>query len=172
VFWLRRPPYARWFVAAALVAAAAAIDLRDAPTQPHPYLTVAVAAGETIDDGLVEWRDVPAGVLPEVDLTTSIAARNLIAGEPLVPSDLSATTAIPTDWWAVPLPIPGNPAPGTAVRIVLTDTSTTIEGVVVAAAPQDGFAAQSTGLTAVPGKQAAAVAAAAIEQRMVVLVAP
>ncbi len=172
MFWLRRPPYARWFVAAALVAAAAAIDLRDDPTRPHPYLTVAVAAGETIDDGLLEWRDVPAGVLPDVDPTSSIAAHDLIAGEPLVPGDLTTRMAIPNDWWAVPLPIPGNPAPGTAVRIVLIDTSTTVEGVVVAAATQDGFASRSTGLAAVPGEQAAAVAAATIDQRLVVLVAP
>ncbi len=172
MFWLRRPPYARWFVAAALVTAAAVIDLSDAPTRPHPYLAVAITAGETIGEDLLEWRDVPTGVLPDVDLTTSIAARDLSPGEPLVPGDLTNGTAIPEDWWAVPLPIPGNPAPGTAVRIVLTDTSTTVEGVVVAAATQDGFVSQPTGLTAVPGELAAAVAAAAIDQRFVVLVAP
>ena len=58
------------------------------------------------------------------------------------------------------------------MRIVLTNTSTTVEGVVVSAATQDGFAYQNTGLAAVPGEYAAAVAAAAIDQRLVVLLAP
>jgi hypothetical protein len=169
---MRRTPYARWLAAVALVATAAVIDLRGAPTQAHPYLTASVAAGETVEDNSLQWRDVPAGVLPEIDLTNSVAARDLDAGQPLLPGDLAAPPTIPSGWWAVPLPIPGNPAPGTAVRVVLTDTSTTIDGVVVAGAVQDGFTPQAKGLAAIPGEHAAAVAAAAIDQHLVVLVAP
>jgi hypothetical protein len=172
VFWLRRPPYARWLAALVVVAAAAVIDLGGAPTRPHPYLTAPVAAGETIDANQLQWRDIPVGVLPSVDLEMVVAAQNLGAGEPLLPSCLTDPTAIPPDWWAVPVPIPGNPAPGTSVRIVLTDTLAGVEGIVVTAATQDGFALESTGLAAVPGEHADAVAAAAIDQRLVVLVAP
>jgi hypothetical protein len=172
VFWLRRPPYARWLAALALVAAAAAIDLSDGRTQPHPYLTADVAAGETVDESLLHWRDIPSGILPDIDLAPSVAARDLVAGEPILPGDLTPGPAIPSDWWAVPLPIPGNPAPGSPVWIVLTDTATTVEGVVVAAAEPDTFAAQTTGLAAVPGEHAAAVAAAAIDQSVVVLLGP
>ncbi len=172
MFWLRRPPYARWFAAVVVIAAAAAIDLSDAPTRPHPYLTAPVSTGQTIGESLLEWREVPDGVLPHVDIDAVVAARDLGAGEPLLPSGVTTPPTIPQDWWAVPLPIPGDPAPGTAVRIVLTNTSTTVEGVVVSAATQDGFAYQNTGLAAVPGEYAAAVAAAAIDQRLVVLLAP
>jgi hypothetical protein len=169
---MRRPPYARWLAAVALVAAAAVIDLRGTPTQRHPYVTAAVAAGETIDDSVLQWRDLPAGVLPEIDLTNPVAARDLGAGEALLPGDLAAPPAVPSGWWAIPLPMPGDPAPGTAVRIVLTDTSTTIDGVVVAGPVHNGFNPRAEGLAAIPGEHAAAVAAAAIDQHLVVLIAP
>ena len=169
---MRRPPYARWFAAVAVLAVAAAIDLSDAPTRSHPYLTAPATMGQTLDESLLEWREVPEGVLPHVDIDAVVATRDLSAGEPLLPSGVTTPPTIPPDWWAVPLPIPGNPAPGTAVRIVLTDTSATVEGVVVSAAFQDGFTYQHTGLAAVPGEHADAVAAAAIDQRLVVLLAP
>jgi len=172
VFWLRRPPYARWLVAVGLVAAAAFIDLADPPTEPHPYVVDAVAIGDRVEPSDLEWRDVPVGLLPPADIEGSVATRQLQANTPLLPGDLAGRPVIPADWWVVPLPIPGESVPGTTIRIVLTDTATTVDGIAVAAGPKDPLSSQATGLAAVPAGSAAAVASAAANQRVVVLISP
>jgi hypothetical protein len=169
---MRRPPYARWLVAVGLVAIAAFVDLVGPPTHAHPYVVAAIASGASVATSDLEWRDVPAGVLPPVDLSGSVATRDLEPGTPLLPGDLAERSAIPAGWWVVPLPIPGDPVPGTAIRVVLTETSTTVDGIVVAAGTEDLFSSQPTGLAAVPAGSAAAVAAAAVNQQVVVLLSP
>jgi hypothetical protein len=181
VYWFRRPPYLRWGAGALLIALALVGEFRAAPTVSYPFAAGPVPAGRAITDEIVEWRSVPAGLLPVAELDDRVTARAVGAGDPLVPSLLvGRQAAVPDGWWALPIGLPGRALPGDGVQLVLVPVDPvalpiTVPGMVVEAATSsdDPFSLVGPiGLVAVPGDHAAAVAQAAGEGRVVVALAP
>ena len=169
MFWLTRPPYWRWLAAAALVAGAAYMDLSGPPTERYPFVAEAARAGEPV---LVEWRDVPRGVLPRYGDVSGVAGRALDAGTPIVNGLLSSASAVPSDWWAIAVELPSSAVAGSDVMITTRSRDLEAIGIVVTPATEGGFGSLSTGLVAFPPDRAAAVATALAERRATVLVRP
>ncbi len=113
---------------------------------------------------------LPAGAIPPVSLDGMVASHQILAGEPISASDLRQPIAVPDGWWALALEVPTALVPGTATRLVLGDGAV-VPGIVVASDESDSFGAP-TALIAVPGEDAAAVAASATARQVVVLTAP
>lgn len=173
VFWMRRPPYLRWLAAAAVLVVALALELSGRQSIQHPFAVHDIAAGATITHGDVEWRPVPAHLLPMPDLTNPVAAHDVAKGEPLRPSDVAPGSLVPPGWWSLPLVLPPSAVPGVAVRIVvLGDPTATVEGIVVAASESDAFSMADAGLVAVPESHANLIAGAAAEDRIMILLRP
>ena len=166
MYWLRRPPYARWILAALVVCSGLYLDLRPTAVATYPFAARTVASGEPIASQ-IEWRKIPKGVLPEWHgEVTGFAATEIAAGTPLVPS-LATDIEIPEDWWAVSLPLPYAVAPGRRVRIAID--SAIVEGVLVGDITDTGF--QLRGSVAFPAAAAALVAsAAAADDALVVMI--
>lgn len=167
--WLLRPPYLRYVAAAALIVGALWLDLRPSPDVDHPFLAADVPAGAPIEARDIDWRSVPANILPVVE-PDGIAAADIPAGTPLVPALLTTAPAIPTGWFALEIPVPDLATPGTSVRIVV-DAQSWIDGVVIALADGSGdFLSQGrNALVAIPGDAVAAVADAAGRGQVTVL---
>lgn len=163
---MSRPPYLRWATAGLVIVLALYTELAPDPTVPHPFAAVAIPAGSEVTDAEVTWRDVPSGLLPPVSLPL-VTGRPLAVDEPVLPSAAAAGPAVPEGWWAIELPVPTGTALGVEVRIVVGDL--VVPGIVVGAPENDGFS-EALALVAVPGEEAAAVAAAASESRAVVMV--
>jgi len=169
VLWLERPPLLRWLAGAVVVAVAAWSELSPPPTAEVPYLAVDVPAGTRIGREHLSYREVPAGVVPDVGLDGKVAATDLRAGDPLVPS-LLAETAVPDGWLLIDAPVPDHAPPGTpAVGIVLRGDAAPLEipALVVARGSEDAFG-DSQGTIAVPADVFADAAAAVAEGRLVV----
>lgn len=170
---MQRPPYLRWAAAALLLLAALLWDLRSVPTTMHPFLTSAVAEGEVIPADGVEWRRVPEGLLPVADPAQGIAATDLDAGDPIVPSSLTTAPEVPNDWWLVPVAIGQHARPGDAVLLVIVDPPTSVPGTVVTAQSGDRYSTDfRPAAVAVPGDAAPLVAAAAQQGMVVAAVRP
>ena len=173
MFWFRRPPYLRWLGAAVLIGAGLVAEFRPTAMVVHPFATDAVEPGMQLEG--VDWREIPAGILPPPpELTNMVARRRLAAGEPLLAGAVSpAEVGGPRGWWALSMEVPALVAPGTAARVIVSDPPLAVDAVVLAAAAADPFStARPTALVAVPPEQAAPVAAAAAAGRATVLVAP
>ena len=156
-------------------------EFRTAPTVSYPFAAGTLPAGQAITNEVLEWRPVPAGLLPAPELDDRVTARAVGAGEPLVPSLLvSRQAAVPDGWWALPIGLPGRALPGDQVQLVLVPIDPVappimVPGTVVepATSSDDPFSmAGPTGLVAVPGDHAAEVAQAVGEGRAVVALAP
>ena len=169
MFWLTRPPYLRWAAAAAVVLAALLWDLRDEAEAPYPFAVSAIAAGTPITESMVEWRNLPEGALAFPDLSDPVAARDLPAGEPIVPSAVSGAPIVPDGWWSVPVPLSQGAVPGSQVRLIDALSGLEVDGFVVAAGSDDLMSVDTSGLVAVPPDAAAAIAIAAAEGSLVVL---
>ena len=172
MFWLTRPPYLRWAAAAAVVLAALLWDLRDESETPYPFAASEIAAGSSITESMVEWRNLPNGVMALPDLSAPVAARDLTAGEPIVPSAVSGATIVPDGWWSVPVPLSPGAVPGSQVRLIDTVSGLETDGFVVAAGTDDLLSIDTSGLVAVPPDAAAGIAIAADQGTLVVLLAP
>lgn len=171
MFWLTRPPYLRWAAAAALVLVALVWDLHGRGGVPYPFAATAIEAGAVIGEDDVEWRTAPQGLLTVPDLSAPIAARPIGAGEPILPSALDAEAGVPEGWWAVPVALPATAAVGAAVRLIAPG-GTQSDGIVVAVGSSELLSFSDAGLVAVPPEHAAAMAAAAIDGTLIVLIAP
>lgn len=173
MYWLPRPPYLRWAGAALLLVGALAWDLRAPALEVRPFAARALAAGEPIDAAAVEWREVPAGLLPSPDLTAAVAAMDLAAGDPLLPALLGTRVAIPDGWWEIPAAIGTHAAAGDAVMLVITDPPSTVEGLVVSPQQGDAYSLDyRPAVVAVPAEAAGLVASAAAAGSLVAAVAP
>jgi len=172
VFWLRRPPYVRWAAAAAVVLAALLWDLRDEAASPYPFAASGIAAGTPITESMIEWRNLPQGAMALPDLSDPVAARDVPAGEPIVPSAVSGPPAVPDGWWSIPVPLSPGAVPGTQIRLIDTASGLEADGLVVVAGSDDVMSIDTSGLVAVPPDAAAAVAIAASQGTLVVLLAP
>ncbi len=148
---------------------ALAIELRPDRTELHPFLRTDVAAGDALADDMVDWRKVPAGLLPHTEIDGGTVAVASQAGEPLLPSTVTSGPTFPAGWWSVPVRLPGEVPIGTPVRLVETDSGTVVEGIVAANAPRDPLAVDASGLVAVPGDLAARVATASARDGVIVL---
>ncbi len=171
VHWFRRPPYLRWVVGALIVAVAFAAELRGDATVRHPFVATDLAPGDPVEPAL-EWKDVPAGMLPLPAVSGATAGRTIAAGEPLLPSHLGSGPVVPAGWWSVGLPLPAAAAPGTPVRVIVDDPPMGIDGVVTGTPTADAFGFEASGLVAVPGESADAIARAAGRGGVTVLIAP
>lgn len=173
MYWLKRPPYARWAVAAIVIVAAAAWDLRTEATTFHPFLTADVSAGETVTEGYLEWLEVPAGLVPTPDLSHPTATIDLRAGEPLLDSMLQGAVAVPAGWWEVPAPIGAHALPGDEVLLVVVEPPTTVTGIVVSPQRGDAYSLDYRPATvAVPLEMAPLIAAASAQGVLVAAVRP
>ncbi len=175
MYWFRRPPYLRWAAAALLVIAAAWLDLRPDTTVLRPFATVDLAAGTALDDTMMEWRSVPAGLLPPVDDPRGLVLRPVSAGEPLLPSTLSSERVpTPEGWWTMEVHLPQGALPGQSVWLILLPLSPgedplRVEGLVIVPPPvdQDPLAIEpEPGLVAVSGDLATVTAAAIADGRV------
>jgi hypothetical protein len=172
MFWLARPPYLRWAAAAAVVVAAFLWDLRGSSDILYPFAASAIAAGATITEAEVEWRRVPEGTMTLPDLSDPVAARDVPAGEPIVPSAVSDATAIPEGWWSVSVPLPATAVPGTRVHLVDAASGFETDGIVVAVGSDDLMSFDESGMAAVPPDAATLIAVAAREGTLVTLLEP
>lgn len=172
MFWLNRPPYLQWAAAALIVVAAFVWDLRGRGGVPHPFAGRTISAGEPIETGAVEFRTVPRGLMKPVDLAESYAGRDIPAGEPITGSALRSESGIPEGWWSVPVALPAAAAPGTHVRLVVTDPPLEVDGVVVASSATELLGTADAGLVAVPSEATRAIALAAVAGSLLVLLRP
>lgn len=157
---------------ALLVAVALFIDLRDGGTEKRPFAAADLEAGTTITGAQVEWRDVPRGLLPLVDVDGNVAAHVIEQGDPLVPSALAEHRPPPQGWWSVELPLPDGATAGKPARVVAVDPPLATEAIVVSISDGGAFDSSTTGLVAVPPDFADALARAASRGNAVVLLAP
>ena len=166
MFWLSRPPYVRWILAAVIVAMGLVMELAPDPNTRHPFVVADLAVGETIDDTVVTWRDVPTGLFEPVLLPT-VASRALHAGDPVLVGDGSpaSDSGIPEGWWGVEVDLPGGARSGMPVKLVTGAAA--VDGIVVEVT--DGDFGERKGLVAVPAKAAESVAAAALDTSVMVL---
>jgi SAF domain len=171
VFWLTRPPYLRWAAAAMLVLVALAWDLHGRAGVTYPFAATAIEAGAVIGKDDVEWRTAPRGLLPAPDLSAPVAARAIAAGDPILPSSLDEDAGVPEGWWAVPVALPAAATLGAAVRLIAPGGIES-DGIVVAVGSSDLLSLSEAGLVAVPPESASAMASAAIEGTLIVLIAP
>ncbi|MGI9647000.1 MAG: hypothetical protein ACR2OI_00630 [Acidimicrobiia bacterium] len=171
MFWFGRPPYLRWLGAAVLVLGAAVIEFRPTREADYPFAAAPMEAGDSL---LIEWRRLPSGLYPPPSLVGTVASHQLAEGEPITGSDVQAPVVVPDGWWALVLEVPLRLAPGTPARLVLTgQDGEQVPGLVIASEEAERFGATGpTALVAVPGEQAARVAAAVAARQIVVLVEP
>ena len=171
VFWLSRPPYLRWAAAVALVLIALVWDLRGRSGVQYPFAASTIQAGAAIGEGDVEWKTAPRGLFDAPDLSTPVAARSIAAGEPILPSAIDDEAGVPEGWWAVPVALPAAATPGGAVRLIVPG-GVEADGIVVAVGNSDLLSFSDAGLVAVPPARATAVATAAMDGTLIVLLAP
>ncbi len=177
MYWFPRPPYVRYTLAALVLMAAIWLDIRPADTVLYPVARTDLPAGTELDDRSIEWRPLPAGVLPP-PVVDGRLIRPVAAGEPLRASDLASdVAAAPTDWWSLELALPTGVVAGQPLRLVVlpvqgVDPPDPIPAIVVAPGrPGSGLGGGATrGLVAVPPEQAGVAAAAAAENRVTILI--
>ena len=172
VFWLTRPPYLRWVAAAAIVIGAFAWDLHGEATIAYPFAARPIPAGAAMSDADIEWRDLPAGVLALPDLSDPVTSRDVAAGEPIVSSAIGGTSPVPEGWWSVPVALPATAPPGARARLVATTPPVETDGIVISAPGNDLLSYSEMGMVAVPPGAATAVAIAAREGTLIVLLEP
>ncbi len=135
----------------------------------HPFATVDIARGETITLSNTHARPVPAGLFEPIG-PGAIARTDIPSGDPILASDVGQGDApIPEGWWIVTVDLPPSARSGDPVRMVLVDTGEVIDGLVASVGDPDAFTVGG-GAVAIPGDRAAAVASAAINGRVVVMV--
>lgn len=168
---LARPPYLRWFAAAALIGGAIVWELSEAATQPAPFAAHSISRGELIEDGSIEWRQVPVALYRSIDPTGATAVTRIVAGDPITQSSVTDGVVVPLDWWTVAADIPRGAVRGSEVRVVLAD-GFGVTGLVVEPSSEDSLGISSAGLLAVPAESADLVALAASVGELVVLFEP
>jgi hypothetical protein len=153
------------------VVAAFVWDVSERATEPFPFAAVDLTRGQLLAPEDIEWRPVPSGSLVMPNLTGATAATTIQAGDPVVPSLVSVTALIPSDSWAVPVPLPLGAGQGMSVRLVFADGSWT-SGTIVQPATEDSLGLISQGLVAVAGDVANSVALATANGDLIVLIEP
>jgi hypothetical protein len=169
MLWFEPMPWGRWALVLLVAAGAAYVEFRPDPSVEQPFATMAIAPGETIGPDNVELRRVPVGLLESAELG-DVVSRPVEAGEPVLATDVNdSESPIPPGWWVVGVELPDGASAGDGVRLVLLDTGEEVEGIVAHPGSDDPFAAADGGV-AVSSNESAAVALAAANGRLAVLV--
>ncbi len=166
---MKHPPVWRHLAAAALVVFGLYGEFRQPPVSSHPYLSADVEAGAVIDQ--LEWREIPAGVLPSVTDLPLVARIDLPAGTPLIPSVLGEVVP-PEGWLSLVIEMPTLTAPGTRLMLLTDQTSDPVDAVVLASARDDIGYGAPTGIIAIAPDKALTVARAAASGSLTVLMVP
>ncbi len=171
MYWLARPPFLRQFLAGLLLLAAVIWEFRPTPTESRPFLARDVVGGDPVEDGDIDWRQVPIGVLPLVDDPTGTYLLTLAAGTPLPAGATNDEPTIPSGWWGIEVPIPAGVVPGTDVRVVVDvrNDPKVIPGRVIRLLGNDSLEG-TTALVAIPEEQVGAAAAAVADGSLRTLV--
>lgn len=171
VLVLSKPPYLRWAAAVFLIGAALVWDLSARSTEPAPFAAATIQRGTPIDADVIEWRQVPVGLLAPLDLESATASVQIARGDPITRGAISSTPPLPQGWWTIAMDLPQAALPGSGIRVVLADGAG-VSGVVVEPSRDDSFGVRTPGLVAVPGEVSDAVALAAGSGQLVVLFEP
>ncbi len=147
------------------------MDLRGTPSEPRPFARNSIEAGAWIEDDLIEYREVPVGLLPEIT-PDGFAITAIAAGEPLTAALLTDKGPLPDGWWALEMDVPDGAVPGTELRLVVEGAGTAIPAIVVAVAPavQPAGWSNDSAMVAIPAETAKTVAAAISSAGVSVLV--
>ena len=173
MYWLRRPPYFRYLLAAVIVVGALVMEFRRPEVMLHPYAAEVIPSGSPLETASLDWKEIPTGVLPPVEVSGA-AGRTVPAGSPLLPQDVSDSPRAPEGWWAVEVPLPSRAGVGQTVQVVVLSVGTAVPGLGLEPAPRSdefGFS-DRMGLVAVPSSEAALVVMAVAEQRVGVAIEP
>ena len=138
------------------------MDLTGPPAELRPFAIDDIEVGAKIDQSSVEYREVPAGILPEV-ATLNYAAISIAAGEPVTATATTDRVPLPDGWWAIEIPTPSGVLPGTELRLIVDDEFGTVApALVLSVGSQSESDAWSEDLSmvAIPADQAASVASA------------
>ena len=165
---LSKPPYLQWVAAVALIAAAFAWDVSQRATELAPFASVDIERGRPILDADIEWKAAPVGLLDPFVPEGATAAVDIRHGDPISGSTVSIGAGVPTDWWTVPVDMPGSVAVGDRVRVLFAE-GVGVDGIVAETPREDAFGLRTDGLVAVPGDVADAVAIAASTGTLIVL---
>jgi len=176
VFWISRPPYARWTAIGLLIVVSLWFEVRPDSVVLHPFLVRDVAVGEPVEEA-IRWEQIPSGTLTATR-GTGFAARPLSVGEPLLASDTTALALTPPDgWWVVELDLPSDAVAGAAIQLVIlpepgTSPLPPVGGIIMSVRePDRGFGSGGLiGSVAVPPDQAATAAVAIANDRVSVLI--
>jgi len=169
MLWFDPLPWGRWVLVAIVAVFALYLEFRPDPTVEVPFAVADILPGEIVDETTTEMRRVPVGMLVGAE-PGEVASTRVDAGEPVLTSDVDADSAVvPNGWWVVGVTLPDGAAVGDDVRLVLLDTGEEVEGIIAHPGSDDPFAAADGGV-AVPADSSAAVALAAADGRLAVLV--
>ncbi len=177
MLWFAPRPYLKWVGAAAIVGVSWFIQLMPAPVTLHPFAAVDIPAAAELSDDLLEYREIPEGLLPPTTGQGTLAVP-LVAGDPLLPSLLSNTeTAVPDGWWALELEAPPGLLPGRYVLLVaggddLSPLGQPIPGIVIRPMADEPYDSEERALIAIPGEHLARVSTASAYGTLTVAVAP
>ena len=169
VYWLGPIRYLRWVAAVAVLTVGLYAEFRPQNTVDYPFASEVIHRGDAVVS--IDWKRVPAGLLPHPDLDAAVAAVDIGAGEPLLPGLMMVALPVPAGWWSIPVSMPFVAPVGSHLQLVNTESGAVSEGIVVAAPPDDPFAIDPAALVAVPPEHAAAFAVAAAVGRVTALIA-
>ena len=169
MLWFQPLPWARWALVGLIAIVALYVEFRPDPSVEQPFATGDIQPGDLVDDSNSEMQRVPSGLFAGAQVG-DVARQTILAGDPVLASDVgSEDETIPRGWWVVGVALPDGVRTGDAVRIVLLETGTEIEGVVAHPGSDDPFAAADGGV-AVAAEDSADVALAAANGRLAVLI--
>jgi len=167
---LQTPPWGRWISAGLIVLGALWVELRPQPSVDHPFATEEILAGAEIDDSNSRLERVPAGLLEPIT-PGGVALITIGAGEPILSSSVAPRDEwAPDGWWAIEIALPVHARPGDRAQMVLLDTGAVVPAIVVAGVADDPLGS-GLGSVAVSGEHAAEVAAAAVDDRVAIMIA-
>jgi hypothetical protein len=141
------------------------LDTRPAAVVDYPFAAADLHAGQSVI-GQIEWRQVPARLLPGWDgEVAGSSVTDVAAGTPLLP-ELVTTSSVPKGWWSVALVLPHAVGPGTSIRVSLGGKIVT--GVLSGEVVDTGY--EHVGPVAFAADDAALVADAAADGTVVVMI--
>ena len=168
MLWFEPFPWARWALAWLITLSAIAWELRPEHRMDALFAAEPIQRGDVLDASNTETRAIPRGLFETAHLGDT--ARTAVPqGDPVLASDVSVSSDIPSDWWTVATPLPAGAHAGDPVRVVLLDTGEQVEGFAATLGSQDPFGA-AEGSIAVPPEWSSQVAVAAAAGRIAVLV--
>ncbi len=169
MIWIQGPQWIRWTIAVTISIVALWTEFRGDGMVEHPFAVETIAVGDEIDDDSVEIRLVPSGLLPPV-APYGFANRTFLPNEPITPGGIATEdTPSASGWWDLEIAVPRTARVGDPVQLILIDTGVAVAGTIRAVADEDPLG-NGLGSVAIPPDQAVAVAAAASNGRVVVLV--